>query len=261
MTDPKAQKGIQLARKLLADQDVSAPEHINLDVISIENGIYTRMSKLVGCDARLRASTATGKAIATISDRIELPGQRRFALAHEIGHHLIHVNDNPNWDCTGLDLIAQHHGPHLEVEANVFAAELLMPESLYREACVGCVPSHEALSNLAGLFSVSLTAAAYRYVEVGNHPCALVMSKDGRISWFVPSHDFRLRLHPRGHAIHEYSCAGDYLLNGVQPPETPGEVRAFCWLENSDPDDRRPLFEQAIPMPRYGQVLSLIFEP
>jgi Zn-dependent peptidase ImmA (M78 family) len=60
----------------------------------------------------------------------------RFTIAHEIGHWICHANEGaqpaPVY-CRQADL-ARDADRALEREANVFAAELLMPENAVREA-------------------------------------------------------------------------------------------------------------------------------
>jgi hypothetical protein len=99
----------------------------------------------------------------------ESPGRRRFTLAHELGH----------WICQCLDgrtapiyCRAEEVGPDpgaraLEREANVFAAELLMPADAVRAAWTGHV------GETAALFGVSEPAMHWRLYNlrlVGDRP-------------------------------------------------------------------------------------------
>jgi uncharacterized protein DUF955 len=91
----------------------------------------------------------------------ESPGRRRFTLAHELGH----------WICQCLEgrmapIYCRAHevGPpngdarQLEREANVFAAELLMPEPLVRKT----YERSGRLEDVAECFRVSQDAMAWR---------------------------------------------------------------------------------------------------
>lgn len=82
-------------------------------------------------------------------------GRRRFSIAHELGHYLLH-----------RDLIAagMAPGPQHEREANEFAAELLMPEEVIRRAEVN------QLAELTGRFLVSRTALQVRLERLGILP-------------------------------------------------------------------------------------------
>ena len=60
----------------------------------------------------------------------------RFTLAHELGHWICHAHERPESQpvyCRQVHL-ADPSDRSLEREANVFAAELLMPESAVRQA-------------------------------------------------------------------------------------------------------------------------------
>lgn len=96
----------------------------------------------------------------------ESSGRRRFTLAHELGH----------WVCQCLegrlapmycrsDEVGPPNGEtrQLEREANVFAAELLMPERLVRKT-YGALGR---LQDVADVFQVSADAMAWRLYNLG----------------------------------------------------------------------------------------------
>lgn len=91
-------------------------------------------------------------------------GRRRFTLAHEVGH----------WVCQCLEgrvapiycrkeEVGVGEGRLLEREANVFAAELLMPEPLVRRQ----FERDTRVDALAPLFGVSTEAMHWRLYSFG----------------------------------------------------------------------------------------------
>ena len=90
----------------------------------------------------------------------ETPTRRhRFTIAHELGHWVCHAKsmaDAPTY-CRSHDL-AQDADRTLEREANVFGAELLMPEEAIRTAWRG----KPDVGELAAYFAVSALAASWR---------------------------------------------------------------------------------------------------
>lgn len=98
------------------------------------------------------------------------PHRKRFTIAHEIGHHVLHSTDTLHYDTTNLDAPnivlyrANEQNSYNEVEANAFAAELLMPDSII-DKCVQL----EILSidKLAEIFQVSTEAMRYRLTNLG----------------------------------------------------------------------------------------------
>ncbi|MGN6276910.1 MAG: ImmA/IrrE family metallo-endopeptidase [Solirubrobacterales bacterium] len=97
------------------------------------------------------------------------PGRRRFTIAHEIGHLLLHVPvfHEVFYDPTSDVQEVEEESPDAELpelrrrerEANVFARELLMPESLLKEQARATGFNMPAL---ADRFEVSVPAMRLR---------------------------------------------------------------------------------------------------
>jgi Zn-dependent peptidase ImmA (M78 family) len=103
----------------------------------------------------------------------QAPTRQRFTVAHEIGHLVLHRGQpvfvdsfvRVNWRAgkSGRD----------EVEANAFAAELLMPRNLIEESIDSAQTRHGTLlrdalvSELARKFHVSPEAMNYRLSNLG----------------------------------------------------------------------------------------------
>lgn len=92
-------------------------------------------------------------------DRDERANRQRFTAAHELGHFLFHrdaigerVEDN-------YLLRSQGMSNWMEVQANKFAADLLMPRHLIERAMQSGIRTAD---DLADAFNVSLTAMAIR---------------------------------------------------------------------------------------------------
>ena len=90
--------------------------------------------------------------------------RHRFTIAHELGHWICHANgaaSAPTY-CRSQD-VSQDTDRALEREANVFGAELLMPEAAVREAWAAFGDRDE----LASRFGVSALAAQWRLYSFG----------------------------------------------------------------------------------------------
>jgi Zn-dependent peptidase ImmA (M78 family) len=95
--------------------------------------------------------------------------RKRFTIAHELGHLFLHKNISVNYD-QGVMLFRDSHasdGTDLrEIQANQFAAELLMPEDSVRDevAKLGLrdLMDDEVIEELAEKYNVSSQAMAVR---------------------------------------------------------------------------------------------------
>ena len=112
-------------------------------------------------------------------------GRRRFTLAHEFGHYLLHRVAFPNGIVGGQDN-GKSSMPwrRAEREANAFAANLLMPLGDFsaRIGTEGDVTAR-TFDDLSELFGVSRTAAALRWIECTEVAAILVASRDGFALW------------------------------------------------------------------------------
>lgn len=84
--------------------------------------------------------------------------RQRFTVAHELGHHVLHKESNFR------DPVHQPPGVFpAEVEANGFAAALLMPEYHIRRYFEGGI----SLDDMCALFKVSKVALGWRLRNLG----------------------------------------------------------------------------------------------
>ncbi len=101
------------------------------------------------------------------------PNRKRFTVAHELGHYLLHGDDASVFiDSSPVffrDDTSSEGTRVQEIEANTFAAELLMPAEILRER-VGhhLIDIHDETSvrRLAAEFGVSAQALAIRLTRL-----------------------------------------------------------------------------------------------
>lgn len=98
-----------------------------------------------------------------------------FTIAHELGHLLLHAGESVHVDHSfrlHLRNQASSEGTSdQEIEANLFAAELLMPESFLKQDVAQesalCWHGDEFLTSLARRYGVSLQALMIRLSRLG----------------------------------------------------------------------------------------------
>ncbi|MGI0485501.1 ImmA/IrrE family metallo-endopeptidase [Pantanalinema rosaneae CENA516] len=105
------------------------------------------------------------------------PNRQRFTIAHEFGHYLLHRQlANVFFDESLVffrDKEASEGKKYQEIEANTFAAELLMPESVLKERIIEQPldafdeSDESALVKLAAELEVSVQALTIRLTRLG----------------------------------------------------------------------------------------------
>jgi hypothetical protein len=142
-----------------------------------------------------------------------------------------------------------------EREANVFAAELLMPAALLQPQIGSEAPSLRLLDGIAATFGTSLTASGYRFASLTSYAVALVWSEAGRVRWAKRSEEFGGWLRLREKLDHRTFAAD--LFGGVDVPVGSHPVPADAWLERTRADTF--LMEESRLLPGYGAVLTLLW--
>jgi hypothetical protein len=152
---------------------------------------------------------------------------------------------------------AAYQGSPEEIEANYFAAELLMPERLFRPHVESVDVSMDAVSALARDFETTRTAAAVRFVELADDYCAVVFSEGGKIRWWRASDRFRERFWIAvGQPLSTNTVAGG-LFAGEPGSLEPEKVDAREWLDRGHTSDLS-IQEESTKIETYGQVMSLL---
>lgn len=245
----------QRAENLIAALGITDPAEIDIEDIAMTQGALVLEGGLTGAEARLTSSPKLS--FIRVNSSIREPGRKRFGIAHEIGHLLLHTQSSPLAICTHNDLVLFHSNDKKEVEANTFAAALLMPGRMFEPQCQSSSPSLGFVSQLAEEYHVTLTAAGMRYVEFCPHRCCLIVSTQGRIRFHRRTTDFGYFLHP-SEELRSTSYAADFYA-GKPIPTGMHSVPADAWLDGPRIDRSKRILEDSIPMPSYDSVLTLLW--
>jgi IrrE N-terminal-like domain len=130
----------------------------------------------------MRVGNSYGIAYATHLDN---PGFERFSVAHELGHFFLpgHIDAV----LADGDIHESHagfaSGDRYELEADHFAAALLMPRQMFSAALRRAGDGVAAIEDLAAICVTSLTATAIRYTQCTSDPVAIVVSTGGSIDY------------------------------------------------------------------------------
>ncbi len=105
-----------------------------------------------------------------------------------------------------------------------------MPERLVRPRFDVCDLSLNVPATIANEFRVSLIASAIRLIELTNERCALILSKEGAVSWAAKSRRFAPVI-PRQRQLSADSGAHGWFLTG-KLPDGPLNVPAAAWIDD-----------------------------
>jgi Zn-dependent peptidase ImmA (M78 family) len=226
-----------------------------LTEIAEEIGIEVLYRPAESYDGALLRIRDAQRGCIVINSRIREESRRRFTLAHEIGHFVLPGQQEvsapckqqriENWD-------ADLYRP--ELEANRFAAEILMPRVLMAEF-VQSEPSLESIRSIAELCGTSLTASAVRLITLTPHRAAVVWSQDQKILWSKLSEGF-VRWIRKGEVTENSFAAQCYRKQSV--PDQLAPVPASAWLHEKGLREGAQIWEQSVGLKRYGAVLSLL---
>lgn len=194
--------------------------------------------------------------IINISTSIREKSKRRFTITHELGHFLI-TTHGTNYQCTLDDINTFRQDKPHEYEADTFAAELLMPEDYFKKDIYPKSLSKKLLVSIAEKYGSSLTSTFIRYKELTEEKVAVILSENGLIKWGFGSNNFRLNK-MRGDKLHEYSYAIDF-FNGDLPPDDFETVDIDAWFDASSFRNEMEAKELSVPLPRYNQVLTMLW--
>lgn len=134
--------------------------------IKVNNAVFS-VENLSGMIAR------RGPSISMLVNQADTPQRKRFTIAHELGHLFLHLHSDGDY-IDPQETIDMFRGTEQfdaempderrkEIQANAFAAALLMPEPYVREY-YSKVPD---VSALARIFDVSVPAMEVRLTQLG----------------------------------------------------------------------------------------------
>src|SRR5665647_1852161 len=120
---------VWLAKDIRRDYSISNEMAVDLDFLINDMNIYYKEVRMPA--GYLGASRTNGmRKEVLVSDQIPEAGRKRFTIAHEIGHTFLHQG---NHSCKKEYINLSFNKLPQETEANMFAAELLLPGTVIRE--------------------------------------------------------------------------------------------------------------------------------
>lgn len=257
------------AIELLDEIGIDEVTEIGLDMIVAGLDATLIEENLNNCDGRIIFGST--KTVIKINSLIEFDERKKFVLAHEIGHLIMHKGMNlPDDTFSTLNIIAGtekmlQYGRQ-ELEANEFASELLMPSKLFLKEAKGKRFSPLLIKQLAERFKTSLTATIFKYLQFDElHPICVVMTENGRVKYWKKSDSLKVFIKdliklppPEDSVAHEYIEANYSFV--YSNDEKAQEIDKSTWFNLGKYDEDSDFYEYCIPTKKYKTVLSIIWE-
>lgn len=261
-------KGAHRAKQLLEDIGYDDLTDTPLTTIASFLGAIIIEEAMDQADGKIiRGKT---KAVIKINSNIISQEKKRFTLAHEIGHLLLHDNLELHEDNSKSMNWFQHIENQAkrgmqEYEANDFAAELLMPERIFKKEFQGKIFSPELLKELSYRFQTSITSVIFRVLKLDLYPICIVYLHRGEVKYWLKSPDFYVYVKdinhlppPEDSVAYEYINANyKYLYQGEEKAQI---IYRSTWFELYAKQKDNSFFEYCIPYKMHKMLLSLIWE-
>ncbi len=219
-----------------------------------ELGIQVKAKNMPGLDGALLRVGARGKIL--YGEHMSEQGRVHFTVSHELGHWEMHPRLQQLWVCTAED-VGGYRGSDEEMEANTFAAELLMPTPKLKEVLRYASPTFSKSAEIAKTCGTSLTAAALRLVELTDQAALAVMSANNRTLWVVKNHKARSLYLERGAPVDAESLAWN-CLDSPDCVGPPAQVPAEAWFPQVREIERLEVYEQSAVLGSYNLTLTIL---
>lgn len=242
------------AKTLVETLRIRDPAEIDIELIAAHLGLHVVYKRLANEEGHLVRNGSGG--LIVVNETARETAKWRWVIGHEVGHFRQHAGTDQFEVCTERDLHAWYLKSGLEAQANAFAAELLMPEAMFKPRCAIGRPSLDNVGELATAFRTSLTATALRFIAFSPEPCAIVHSTASTIDWWASTEDFGFTL-KNGFKLSTRTYAGD-LFQGRAVPTKPSVVDGDGWSDDSRAGGIE-VAEHSIVLGRFGAVLSLLW--
>ena len=263
MSDSRLKDATLHAEKLVRDEKLELP--VNLIALAQSRGILVEAKPATTKGVSGMLLRAGDNFAICYATHIKSKGFQRFSIAHESGHFFL--PDHPEHVFSGGKTI---HEPQagfgsrdpIELEADHFAAGLLMPSHLFKSEAGKFSDGFEAIENLANLCQTSLTASAIRYAELTDAAIAVVISTGTSVDYCFTSRamcGIRGYKHPiKGSALPRDSLTRDFnqteinIIGGLQDN---GVADVIDWFHADDEIDAA---EEVVGLGDYGKTLTII---
>ena len=263
-------RGSLKAKKLLEEIGFDDVSNLSMDLLVSGLGATLIIEPLKNSDGKIVRGNS--KTLIKVNSEIPYEEKKRFTIAHELGHYLLHDkldlevhNDNSNTLNWFQSTEKQAKKGLQEWEANDFASELLMPEKAFRKFVEKKRFSPNLIKEIASYFKTSLTSVAYRLVDLDIYPLFIVSIHNGKVSYWSLSKKFWVKVKditklepPEDSVAKEYIEANyDFIYKESEKAQL---ISKSVWFELKSYEKDSDFYEYCIPTKQYQSIVSIIWE-
>lgn len=253
------------AQKVLSDRNIDSLPIDPIEIASIEGiMVQAKSPDALGVSGMLlRYGEEYGIAYAT---HIESEGFRRFCIAHELGHyflpgHIDHVL--PPGQSVHNSTAGFVSKDEFELEADHFAARLLMPEPLFDRAMNRAGTGLEAVEKLAAECITSLTATAIRYAQATDGLAAAIISDGKIIDYAFMSDELKevrgIQWMRKNTPLPKCTATYEFNADPTNVAEGKKSDAATCLLDWFNADVDVEMSEEIVGLGGYSRTLTVLF--
>jgi Zn-dependent peptidase ImmA (M78 family) len=262
MSDRRLHDATLHAEMIVRDENLALP--IDLFALAKSRGILVEAKPsaakgVSGMLLRVGDDFAIGYAT-----HINSNGFQRFSIAHELGHYFLGHADTMFRGGKTVHESQAGFGSReqIELEADHFAAGLLMPAELFKQEAGRHSDGLVAIEKVAERCQTSITSSAIRYAELTDVAVAIIISTGSSVDYCFASRSLRgIRgyRHPlKGSVLPRDSLTRDFnqtASNIAEAKRSDDDADLIAWFHADDEIDAS---EEVIGLGDYGKTLTII---
>lgn len=187
------------------------------------------------------------KRLIVVDPNIEYLPQKRFTIAHEIGHLLMHQG---NHRCVVSMFDEGKTKSGIESEANEFASEFLMPQNILKNYLKTQDITLDLIKKISDNYNTSFSPVAISLLRDSDDEVAVFFHDGEKIEWSMKTNEMRYEI--------ENAYRGSQVTNKAISTKgrAEGKVDAEIWIRNPDEDIK--CIEETIFFPKIKKLLTIV---
>jgi Zn-dependent peptidase ImmA (M78 family) len=245
------------AQQVLRDFSITTAPALSIHRIFEDNNIIYDEKEYNDPNYMGSLIRADGTTIILVNTDNKNVGRINFTKAHELGHFSLN-HKGQQFVCSRNDMKYSTRKP-LEIEANQFAREFLLPEYMVKPISMSAPFDFDTIKSIGNTFMVSKHTAISRILDFHLDNYAFVISKDGIITHSGLSRSLagKINLNKSGTAFDGKSFANG-ILNSNEQMNGYTFIDSSVWIAKNLTQSRISLKEYSRANKSAGTVMTLL---